>query len=311
MRTRRIIGIVFVVVVMVVAFNRLIPREPEYQGRPLTSWLKKFGDGDTNNSLTWERWPDLTPAQMEAAEAIRQMGTNSLPYLLRALTNQDSKLKLIVMSVLHKQSRFKVPVPMADEDRRRAALALHALGPMAKPAIPELTRYLNDYPAGKSAAIALAGIGPEGWAVLTQALTNKNGWTTICAAWALGNHRATVPGTVAALIGQVTNSTGGSAALTEWALAEIGQDSEVVVPVLIHSLQSSSANDVRWSAAQALGKFGTNALSAVPALLQAQQQDSDAQVRNYAKDSLKLIDPDAAPIDDGQVNHHSVSIIHH
>jgi HEAT repeat protein len=221
-----------------------------------------------------------------------------MPYLFHALTNQDSALKKKFIALLGKQTHVKIPIHLAEDDRRTAELAFHALGPAASNAVPEMRKLLEDTdPSGNDfngyIASALAGIGPEGWGALTQALKSSNSWVTVCSSWALGSHRAAVPGTVDALINQVTNTTsGGSAALAQWALAAIGQDSVRVVPVLIHSLQSSSASDVRWSAAQALGTFGTNAQSAVPALLDA-LQDQDMQVRGNAKTALKLIAPDA------------------
>jgi HEAT repeat protein len=248
--------------------------------------------------LTWQPWDQQAtpkPGRAEAEEAIRQMGTNVLPYLLRAVTNRDSALKTKIIELLGKQAHFRIPIPMAARHRREAEVAFHALGPAASNAVPELGQALNasDMDISGTAASALAGIGPEGWVALTRTLSNSNSWSTVCASWALGSHRASVPGTVAGLIGQVTNTTpGGSAALAEWALGEIGQDSEEVVPVLINSLQSSNASDVRWSAAEALGKFGTNARSAIPILLQA-LQDPDMSVRNNTKTSLKQIDPKA------------------
>ena len=54
---------------------------------------------------------------------------------------------------------------------RRAALALDALGPQAKPLIPQLTRFLRGDTSPKEAAIGLAAIGPEGWRVLTTSLS--------------------------------------------------------------------------------------------------------------------------------------------
>jgi hypothetical protein len=299
MRTRRIIAIIFLAGLIIATFYALAPREPEYKGRSLSSWLGALDDGYQYTGLTWQSWNQQTvpkPERAGAEEAIRQMGTNVLPYLLRAVTNRDSALKTKIIELLGKQAHFRIPIPMAARHRREAEMAFHALGPAASNAVPELSQALNasDIDISGTAASALAGIGPEGWAVLTQTLSSSNSWSTVCASWALGSHRVSVPGTVVALIGQVTNTTpGGSAALAEWALGEIGQDSEQVIPVLINSIQSSSASDVRWSAAEALGKFGTNARSAIPIFLQA-LQDQDMTVRNNAKASLKEIDPEAA-----------------
>ncbi len=297
MRTRNIIAIFFLAAFILMAiFYALVPTQPKYHGRSLNSWLNALDDGDHDTGLVWQTWPDLTksqPGRAEAAEAIRHIGTNSFPYLLTDLTNHDSAIKQWLASFISKQRWIKLALPVPASYQRPASLALHILGPAAKPAIPRLTQILQDPQNCKGAAVALAGIGPEGWAVLTRAITTNDTWSSACAIWALGSHRATVPGTLAALLGTLTNSTsGGGAALSAWALGEIGQDSEHVVPVLINALQSSN-NDARWSSAAALGKFTTNAQTAVPALLNA-IHDTDSQVRNNATTSLKEIDPEAA-----------------
>ncbi len=60
-----------------VAWLRLSPPEPVYRGIPLRCWLEEFdyGAGTTNYSA--------------AQEAIRAMGTNTLPFLIRYLRTKD------------------------------------------------------------------------------------------------------------------------------------------------------------------------------------------------------------------------------
>ncbi|MDB6022241.1 MAG: repeat protein [Pedosphaera sp.] len=296
-RTRKTIAIILLATLTLAVLYRLTPSPPRYQGRSLSFWLKALDDGKRGGGLTWETWQDRTeeqPGRSEAAEAIMQMGTNSLPFLITALSYRDSTVKKWFVGLLGLQSWIKVSLPMAADHQRPAALALHILGPAAKPALPQLTKALNDPETSQGAAIALAGIGPEGWSVLSQALASTNQYVSVCAAWALGGHRAEVPGTVAGLMRQVTNATpSGLGPLSAWALGAIGQNKEQVVPLLINGLQSSQVG-VRWGSAIGLGEFGTNAQSAVPALLRSALQDSDKTVRMYATTALKQIDPTAA-----------------
>ncbi|MDB6016392.1 MAG: repeat protein [Pedosphaera sp.] len=306
-RKRKGIAIFFLlaIVVSVAGLYLARPRGPMYQGRSLRSWLAQLDDGQHDNGLMWESWTEVirrrTAKQNAAAEAIRQMGTNSLPYLVQALTSRDSDQKIKIMLLLKKQSWIKVDISTAEEMRRPAALALDILGPAAEPYVPQLTDALWDKTSvmggghtSKAAAIALGAVGPEGWAVLRESLTRSN-FSTIYGTWALGSRRVTEPGAVEALLAVVTNNinaNGSEKALAAWSLGEIGQESERVVPVLIAALQSPD-NDLRWSAADSLGKFGTNAQSSVPALVKA-LQDPNASVHNNALKSLKVIDPKTA-----------------
>jgi HEAT repeat protein len=65
------------------------------------------------------------------------------------------------------------------------------------------------------------------------------------------------------------------------------------VPALIEALKDKS-DQVRVSAAIALGSFGDQATDAIPAL-QALQRDPDAKVREAAGIALSRIDPEKFP----------------
>jgi HEAT repeat protein len=72
-------------------------------------------------------------------------------------------------------------------------------------------------------------------------------------------------------------------------------DAAQVVPALIEALKDN-ADDVRWSAAIGLGRFGPQAKDAIPALKEA-THDPDARVREGANVALARIDPEAFPLD--------------
>src|SRR5260370_42102477 len=86
--------------------------EPAYQGKPLSAWLEQYsewyvewppGSGSLHALSAWQKqhrgsYPTLvtdpnSPARLEAENAIRHIGTNGLPLLLRLISARDSPLK--------------------------------------------------------------------------------------------------------------------------------------------------------------------------------------------------------------------------
>jgi HEAT repeat protein len=77
-------------------------------------------------------------------------------------------------------------------------------------------------------------------------------------------------------------------------LGSIGSEATSAVPALIEALKDSDAN-VRQSAASALGNIGSDAKAAIPALTQAQNNDSDISVRKSATSALANINSFSNP----------------
>jgi len=167
--------------VLVVQDRLLWPREPEYQGRRLSAWLRDLIAPD----------PAL---HLPARQAILALGTNALPALERHLQARDSWLGQLVTTAQGRLPyRLWVAAMQATrarnalERRWQAAAALNALGPAAAPALPALARALED-PEPRvvtNAAEALGQIGPPAWPALTRALHSTNEHTFNAAAYAL------------------------------------------------------------------------------------------------------------------------------
>jgi len=125
-------------------------REPVYQGRPLSVWLRGF-DGETAEA----RW--------RSAEAFRHMGPGVVPRLTSRLSHArpgpEPKWRQWIRELLSRQSVVKIA-------------ALDALGPDARAAVPALEGLLHQSPPDHRALIVLARIGPEAVSVLNRALTN-------------------------------------------------------------------------------------------------------------------------------------------
>src|SRR5437016_5420191 len=127
-------------------------REPEYNGKSLTEWL-----------LLYERSPGAEsdprsyydPAALQAAEhAVRQIGTNALPWLLKWIQCEPSstgwrdKLAVVIDKLPGglNDTSF-VSSALRDRSDLREAVAFEAfriLGTNACSMAPELTRLMNE-----------------------------------------------------------------------------------------------------------------------------------------------------------------------
>jgi hypothetical protein len=103
------------------------PREPVYDGKPLSYWLS---------------YPS-TPAVRTIAS-----DSNAIPLLIRALDRKDTLLGrgyLRVWPKLPPPIRSHVPRPINNFDRRACAMdVLGRMGPSANPSIPALIRTLRE-----------------------------------------------------------------------------------------------------------------------------------------------------------------------
>ncbi len=157
------------------------PREPDYQGRRLSAWLRDLTAPDS-------------AVHLPARQAVLALGTNALPALERHLQARDSWLGQLVTAAQGRlPHRLWVAAMQATrarnalERRWQAAVALNTLGPLAAPALPALTRALED-PEPRvvtNAAEALWQIGPPAWPALTRALHSTNDHAFNAAAHAL------------------------------------------------------------------------------------------------------------------------------
>jgi HEAT repeats len=273
-KRKRIIWIALIILaallICIVCFTPPTRQEPVYQGKTLTQWLNWLDDGEADGINS--HWlPSFTRRQIEAADAIREIGTNALPFLLEDIHSHPSEqaLRFKLLRLLHmdgfgigfgRKTYFASDVTSEDRIRWRAAQGLSALGPLAKPAIPELTRLLftNYFHSSiKESAYALAGIGADGIAVLTNSLGREE-WSGMCAIWALGQHPTVGTNVIPFLINATTSSSEGTACGAIQVLGLFHTDGARVIPALKNAL-TNSRPDVRRDATNALAKFGPEA----------------------------------------------------
>jgi len=163
MRRRRWVAI-SVLSVFVLLLVVLWPQsEPRFQNKPLSYWLRGF-EGDSMET------------RLQSTEAVRHIGTNALPLVLKKLAHKpsihESRWRRSLREWLSNQSIVKATLSRPGAERREALAALDALGADAKGAISAVEKLLHESPPDPRAPLVLARLGPEAVPVLTSGLTN-------------------------------------------------------------------------------------------------------------------------------------------
>jgi HEAT repeat protein len=120
-RRQTVLICVFGAIIGAMAFCVLRQREPHYEGKPLSTWLRDF-----------DRWNGDTNAPV--VQALRAMGDNAAPILARAILKEDSALERNVVAKL--ELYLKLNLTTVTERSRRAANALFVMGERASAAGP-------------------------------------------------------------------------------------------------------------------------------------------------------------------------------
>jgi HEAT repeat protein len=250
-RLRIILAILITAIVGGVGWQVLRPREPVYKGETFNMWLDEY----------IASYGHLTEAEV----AIRHIGTNALPQLLRMVAARDSHVKQIAIKLARKQTLISIGRPEAEWQHERANWAFNVLGPDAKFAVPGLVALLDD----------------KDREVRERALGN------------LSSIRHSASNAVPAIIKQVNDKDGKIRESAISVLVIIHSMPELVVPTLTASLNDPVPR-VRLSALRGLGAFGVNAKPAIPALIELLNKAQKSDARSEIEDALKYIDREAA-----------------
>jgi HEAT repeats len=278
--------------------------EPVYQGKPMRAWIRAAYDKgylDTN-----------------AIHAVRQIGTNGLPWLLTELDCRDGWLKRRLYSAL---DRFGVRPSRFMRERQRQDQAMKGfeiLRRKSTPAVPAVVERLKQADsAWRAASVLIRIIGDEpkdnpnfppsladGEAdplplirqqvvlAARQAMTNPTPDVRRAGALILTYCPFAAESAVAALIHGLRDSDEGVSLQSAEGLGQITLQPVAAIPPLIEAL-SDPRFSVRRMAASSLGQYRRQAKTAVPYLLKA-RSDTSAPVRMAANRSLEMIDPETA-----------------
>jgi hypothetical protein len=292
----------FTLAMLVVIFVRRT-KEPSCHGILLSEWVAIYN----------RREPGF---ELEAEEALSEIGTNALPYLIKWIGYEPPKWKTFLGR--ERDPGFDIGTPkrwiprsLTDHPGRERAgeamVAFKVLGSSAAPAIPHLLTLAKsaNEEQSKTATISLGHIGTPAIPALMQLMSDPSlsSDARFCATRTLndlaysamvwGNLGTNAATTLPLLITNLSDKDGFVAGESAAVLGTLKSQSETVVPALVGALRSTNSL-VRARAAQALGEFRAKALLALPALTNA-LTDMDNDVRECATNSIRKIAPNALP----------------
>lgn len=253
--------------------------EPTYQGRSLSEWLR-----------------DLDPHGMYPANdpppeivAIRKIGTNALPLLLKWIQAEDP---------------WEAPkpnlAPCYNMPRsERAARAFAILGDTAVPAVPKLTRFAlttrNEQRADRCID-ALAGIGPASMPSFIKIMTTGRYGARFSALESLPGLQTDNTPALQAIITCLTEKDESLGLRAAQTLCEASIPEPILIPALTNALQTASPPG-RAHIYRCLSWLKIPAHAAIPAV-RVGLSDRNGEVRTNAIWAAQRIAPDllaAAP----------------
>ena len=162
-------------------------REPEYGGKRLSEWVDIYAV--THLIAGWGS------ENREAVAAIRQLGTNAVPHLLKWIRYEVPPWKTTFDGIADRAPWRLKPAWMFSDKRVRlaehAAWVFEVLGPDGEGAIPKLTQLLDEsgsFDCERRAITALLSIGAAGRGPVLTVITNNraNRELALCALRSIG-----------------------------------------------------------------------------------------------------------------------------
>jgi HEAT repeat protein len=272
-------------------------REPEYNGKKLSAWLRSV-------SL-----PAADPmAKKEACEAIDHIGTNALPCVVHWLSYKTPRWKTYILAGGSKMPRPFRPVTdwvlkkMANSDYGHlsrmllGAECLRVLGSKAEPAVPKLVRLSNspDMRVARFAIHGLAQIAELGRKPLTEIIEDPShphrDFAVTAFAMAPQSRGADFDHALARVVCDPDTKVARGAAL---ALGQSKSRPDIALPALSRAA-ADPRTTVRSMAVFALGMLGETARPVVPVILNA-CTDTESAVRYGATNALRRVAPELLP----------------
>ena len=273
----------------------VVPREPVYEGRPISEWIDRLtgGVGSSAGAVSSHVLPRLLQ---------QKPGDEIVPYLRMTLHRGTSLMDRAYAKIYFRLPAFlsrrrPAPNPARDAELRyRAGLILYYLGSQAKKALPDLVESLQDPDpeVRRISATVLGSFGADAKAAapgLNANLVDPSPEVRRAALKALASVE-TDSGAIAPRFAHLLKDPDeGVRTDAAQVLRNLGPKARAVVPELIEALGDRNEDVFRF-VALALGKIGPEAREAVPALTKALQENR-AYSETTVRWALQQIDPRA------------------
>lgn len=306
-RARRVILLQLACVIAAVSILSLWlwNREPVYQGRTLTEWILLHELSRGENSAP--RNSVYNPSALrESEEAVRQIGTNAWPWLLKWIQCKSSfsgwRHKLGVVSDKLPGGQSDTPLAdrlLADPDWVKEAVGLagfRMLGTNASGAVPDLLRLIEDRqsPALTQKVLStLFYVDDVGMPHLLAILQDPKDplRAEVVSLFIFCDRLGTNSTLAARLLSECVRDK--DTELAERAIESLGGlkcELDITVPALVNGLEDPRV-EIRSSCAWSLSWLGPPAKASVPALV-ASLQDTNSHVSYCASIALYKIAPE-------------------
>jgi len=316
---RLIIAAALVLLVGTGLFLCLRPRrEPTWQGKTYSQWFAEFRQAKVRHRQNSQAWimspgsPKPIPTtgyyddfdgllRDPAADALRAMDTNIVPFLTAEVRREDS---IWVQSYQYCYSKFPRPIkriapgfPQGRNDIRiDASLALAALGTNAASAVPAIFRaYATARPWSRHAFDESLRRLPLDIAAYDAALETlvKRG-ELFDAVSLVGQFGIRTTNSLRAMTNAVLCSQPQASEAATSQLSSCRRYAAYVLPALREALKNGSSRETCQFAASTLESYGEEAAEAVPELVEA-LKSRDGELRYRAARALESIGTNAFP----------------
>lgn len=307
------------VVLAVVALALWPSNEPSYDGYTVTEWIRDFQKAQVagRNGVN----------DYQENEAMRELGSEAVPYIVKELKAEDSGLTQATRRLLEKQSFFSIPFT-AKQRREGARDALGALRKVDPKFAKDLIPFLDSKDVEDQVAVAYVLGGSQSTEALPKLIEMTSSSVKRVRLYAivtLGNFREehaivtpvlvrvmndpdpSVSGVAAKVLGELGPQ--GRAAIPDLvkalenanllpsvavALSKIDPEFDFenrVAPLLVAGLSESEPFTGRYTYAAALGELGAKAESALPAL-KGFLETEDKYLRSVVSQAIKKFEWD-------------------
>jgi len=279
------------------------PRQPSYQGKALSQYLRAFSnDGyQVSSEPPYATVGVFMPSdeRTEAWEALAHFGDEAIPILVKLASARDStparSLHWLASKVPWLGHRFQT----ASEKQQQAVAAFIRYGPQAASAVPQLLPLLDDERTARAATYSLTFIKPDDDAylmALSKAIQRIDGQPVLqidamAALAACGPKAAKAAPALQHCLMSTNDQVSAMAAVS---LSRIGGKTREVAALIAGRLPNASRGRAYvapplemylW----ALGGFGSVAKDALP-IVAGFTNDVSGGVRRLAEDAIRQIE---------------------
>jgi hypothetical protein len=272
------------------------PKEPEYNGKKLSEWLRAY-ELPVNPVASFEQWR----AKWRAAdEAVQHIGTNALPWLVRWIAYEPPKWKERIEGLVSKVPASTIPSWYYWDDAltKDAEHAFEVLGTNAAAAVPQLIQIVKQPRRElkqELAMTALSHVGKDGFPALLAALKDKDPHTkstaAVCIYKMFGRGVDVSPAIPELLLLDREIEKSNPAAYPHYCFVPLFDDEPAFLIAALSNCLGHVDARVRVEAVIVLARLGDKARPVVPALTKA-LNDPAIAVQEAAIVALQKIAPE-------------------